>query len=77
MTFGQVRLATVLFLVARHEALPIRFVAEGGGPGMRVGSFRQLGEQSIPTDFLNGTGRPAGLSCRRNRGPVHSHGPDK
>ena len=33
MTFCQVRLATVLFLVARHEALRTRFAAEGECPG--------------------------------------------
>ena len=52
---------------------------EGGRPGssaMTAATFSRR-EQSIPIDVLNAAGRPAGLSCRRNRGPVHTHGPDK
>ncbi len=39
---------------------------------------RQLSrrEQSIPFEVLNPAGLPAGLSCRRDRESVHTHGPD-
>jgi hypothetical protein len=39
--------------------------------------FEGLATRSIPIEVPNAAGRPAGQSCRRNRGPVHSHGPDK
>ena len=48
----------------------------GECPGRWGDSFRRLGGPPIPIDGFNRSGRPAGRSCRRNPGPVHSHGPD-
>jgi len=76
MTFGQVRLATVLLLVARHEGLRTRSVAEGEFPACGPIPLRQLGERSIAIDVRNGARRPA--ACRvAGTGAVLAHGPDE